>query len=100
MFAQIVNTNVEYNVFLTKEGKGDIWISEKTPSYFIVKGTPGLQFSYEVKAKRKHYENVRLDPHNKATGTDVGEGNPFNMVSGDGTYIGDMAFDIESEGAA
>ena len=48
-------------MFLTKEGQGDIWISEKSPSYFTVEGTKGLKFAYEIKAKRINYETSRLE---------------------------------------
>lgn len=94
IFAEIVNTQVEYNVFLTKEGKGDIWVAEKDPSFFIIKGTPGLPFSYEIKAKRKNYENTRLDPHNIDTTSKVNDGNPFDMTNQDLT-INDMFFESE-----
>ncbi len=32
---EAANTEVAYFVFLQKEGKGDLWISQKTPTYFI-----------------------------------------------------------------
>lgn len=60
-FRKTVNTDVEYIVFLTKEGEGDVWISEKFESYFTVKGTKGLKFVYEIKAKRINYEISRLE---------------------------------------
>lgn len=61
IFDETVNTNVEYSVFLQKEGPGDLWIDEKERSYFVVKGTPGLKFSWELKAVQRGYENYRLD---------------------------------------
>lgn len=60
-FRKTVNTDVEYLVFLTKEGQGDIWVDEKMPAFFTVKGTKGLKFAYEIKAKRKGYEMNRLE---------------------------------------
>lgn len=50
-----------YYVFLQKEGEGDIWIEKKEINYFIVKGTPNINFSWEIKQKQKEYENYRLD---------------------------------------
>ncbi len=50
-----------YYVFLQKEGKGDIWIEKKEKNYFVVRGTPNLVFSWELKQKQKDYENYRLD---------------------------------------
>ncbi|PWL53264.1 MAG: hypothetical protein DBY38_08055, partial [Clostridium cadaveris] len=56
-----VNTKCNYQVFLTKYGKGDIWVKERTENYFIVEGTPGLLFGGEIKAKRKGFETDRLE---------------------------------------
>lgn len=61
IFAETVNTGVEYQVFLQKEGQGDIWVEEKTDSYFIVKGTENLKFSWEIKAIQRDYEFERLE---------------------------------------
>lgn len=61
IFAETVNTGVEYQVFLQKEGQGDIWVEEKTDSYFAVKGTENLKFSWEIKAIQKDYEFERLE---------------------------------------
>lgn len=61
IFAETVNTDVEYQVFLQKEGKGDLWIEEKTPTYFTVKGTENLKFSWEIKAIQRDYEFERLE---------------------------------------
>jgi hypothetical protein len=61
IFAETVNTGVEYQVFLQKEGQGDIWVEEKTDSYFIVKGTENLKFSWEIKAIQRGYEFERLE---------------------------------------
>lgn len=61
IFDETVNTNIEYSVFLQKEGPGDIWVDEKSNSYFTVKGTPNMKFSWEVKAVQKGFETLRLD---------------------------------------
>lgn len=61
IFSETVNTGVEYQVFLQKEGQGDIWVEEKTDSYFVVKGTENLKFSWEIKAIQKDYEFERLE---------------------------------------
>ena len=53
--------NLEYRVFLTKEGQGDIWIEEKNNNYFVVKGTPNLKFAWELKAVQRDYETVRIE---------------------------------------
>lgn len=61
IFSETVNTGVEYQVFLQKEGQGDIWVEEKTDSYFVVRGTENLKFSWEIKAIQKDYEFERLE---------------------------------------
>lgn len=62
VFQETVSADYTYCVFLQKEGKGDIWISEKTADYFLVEGTPNLAFSWETKVKQRDYEYRRLDP--------------------------------------
>lgn len=64
VFQETVNTDVEYQVFLQKEGKGDLWIEEKTPTYFLVKGTENLKFSWELKVVQRDYEFERLEEYN------------------------------------
>ena len=67
IFSETVRADLEYQVFLQKEGPGDIWVSEKTPQYFTVQGTPNLKFAWELKAKQKGYEMEHLE---KYDGTD------------------------------
>lgn len=50
-------------VFLQAEGDGKCYIAEKYADGFIVAGTPGLKFAYEIKAKQKGFENIRLDEY-------------------------------------
>lgn len=64
VFQETVNTDVEYQVFLQKEGKGDLWIEEKTPTYFLVNGTENLKFSWELKVVQRDYEFERLEEYN------------------------------------
>src|SRR5699024_1982360 len=61
VFSETINTDVQYHVFLQKLGQGDIWIKERKHRYFVVEGTPGLKFSWELKAKRDGYEYDRLE---------------------------------------
>ena len=63
VFQETVNTSVEYSVFLQKEGPGDIWVEEKSSAFFVVKGTPELSFSWEIKVIQKEYEHLRLDDY-------------------------------------
>lgn len=53
----------EYHVFLQPEGEGNLYIQkqEKYPGYFIVRGTPNLDFSWEIKCRQAGYEYERLN---------------------------------------
>lgn len=53
VFAETTEENTEYCVFLQKEKEGDIWVSEKEKRYFIVKGSPNIPFSWEIKSIQK-----------------------------------------------
>lgn len=61
IFVETINTEMEYQVFLQKEGQGDLWVEAKAPDYFVVKGTPDLKFAWEIKAKQRDYEYERLE---------------------------------------
>ena len=70
IFAECVNLDVKYQVFLQKYGQGDIWVEERTPTHFVVKGTPNIKFGWELKAVQLHFEDVRLDtPDDKMLAT-------------------------------
>ena len=64
IFNETIRSDIEYQVFLQKEGPGDIWIEEKTGLFFRVKGTPNLKFAWELKAKQAGYETERLERRN------------------------------------
>lgn len=61
IFLATINTDMEYFVFLQKEGPGDIWVADKQKTYFEVKGTPNLKFAWEIKARQRGYEKHRLE---------------------------------------
>jgi phage minor structural protein len=50
-----------YYVFLTKYGRGDIWIEEQTEDHFIVGSNNPIKFNWKVEAHRKGFENLRLE---------------------------------------
>lgn len=67
IFQESANVGIKYYVFLQREGEGNCWIAEKEQNYFIVKGTPGLKFSFEIKARQIEYEHMRFaDPGDTA----------------------------------
>lgn len=66
IFSQTVNTGVPYHVFLTPEGDcNGLYVTAKTASSFEVRelrdGTASIAFSYRIVARRKGYEEVRLE---------------------------------------
>jgi hypothetical protein len=69
-FMQTVNTEREYQVFLTPYGdcKG-LYVTNRKPSSFEVHelggGTAAVSFGYRIMALRKNFENIRLEDHTK-----------------------------------
>ena len=60
VFAQTVTTS-QYQVFLQKYGDGDCWVKARNSAYFIIQGTPGLAFGWEIKAKQRNFDQLRLE---------------------------------------
>ena len=57
--------NDSYYVFLQKHNSGDCFVKERKPYYFIVSGTPGLRFSWELKAKQIGYDQLNLERYDQ-----------------------------------
>ena len=60
VFAETISTN-QYQVFLQRYGKGDCFVLDRKHDYFVVQGEPGLSFGWELKAKQKDFDQLRLD---------------------------------------
>lgn len=61
LFLETVNTSVPYQVFLSSYDDAKVWVFARNDNMFIVKSDkPNVKFAWEIKAKRKDYENVRL----------------------------------------
>ena len=71
IFFETITTDIEYQVFLQKEGKGDAWVEKKENAYFEVSGTPGLKFAWEIKARQKDFETERLEIFDEEDFTDI-----------------------------
>lgn len=71
IFQESANVGIKYYVFLQREGEGDCWIAEKEQNYFVVKGTPGLKFSFEIKARQIEYEHMRFTDRGDTAYTDA-----------------------------
>lgn len=84
---EMINTEMQYYVFLQKRGEGDLYVSECSPDYFIVTGTPGLKFFWELKAKQKGYEYNRYEDEDRVVG--------FRNIAYDDEYIAETEKLIE-----
>lgn len=84
---EMINTEMQYYVFLQKCGEGDLYVSECSPDYFIVTGTPGLKFFWELKAKQKGYEYNRYEGEDRVVG--------FRNIAYDDEYIAETEKLIE-----
>lgn len=61
IFNETVNTDIQYQVFLTSYGNARLWVSKRYNNRFVVESdTPNAEFGWELKAKRKGYEGNRL----------------------------------------
>ena len=60
IFAETIEVS-SYQVFLQPYGEGMAYILERNSVYFVVKGTAGLKFGWEMKAKQKDDDMKRLD---------------------------------------
>lgn len=61
IFSETVNTDVQYHLEIQEYGEGTLRPIERNPRYFVVKGTPNLEFGWTITAKRKGYEYHRLE---------------------------------------
>lgn len=66
IFRETVTDGPNYQVFLQKEGPGDIWVEDKSDSYFVVQGTSNLKFSWEIKARQNGFEFERLESYEES----------------------------------
>lgn len=83
IFAETISNTTEYSVFLQKEGQGDIWVDSKEPAFFVIKGTPGLTFSWEIKAAQKDYEQIRLEDNDLKQNLAVRQTNDVKKIFDD-----------------
>lgn len=67
IFAETVTLTVPYQVFISPYGQGQIWVDERLPDKFIVRGDD-IKFAYEIKAKRKGFEDTRLEQPKESEG--------------------------------
>ncbi|HKH83911.1 MAG TPA: hypothetical protein VKA25_09530 [Gemmatimonadales bacterium] len=63
-FAQTINPDESYHVFVQPYGRAELYVAERTPLGFTVvlkDGDPNAEFSYRIVAKRLGFEGKRLE---------------------------------------
>lgn len=62
-FLETVNTDTQYEVKTWAYGNGNVWVDTRKmyKQYVVVEGTADIEFGYEVMAKQKGYEDIRLE---------------------------------------
>jgi hypothetical protein len=63
-FAQTINADESYHVFVQPYGRAELYVAERTPLGFSVAlkdGDPNAEFSYRIVAKRLGFEGKRLE---------------------------------------
>lgn len=61
IFNEVVNTDIQYQVFVTPYSNAHVWVEKRYNNRFIVKSDrSNAEFGWELKAKRKGYESNRL----------------------------------------
>lgn len=62
LFLETINTSVPYQVFVSAYDNATVWVESRTANLFVVKSSkPNTKFCWELKAKRKGYEEKRLE---------------------------------------
>ncbi len=56
VWLEVTSPDHEYFVYLQECGDGKVWVSERTGTYFVVTGTPNIEFMWNVKARQKGFE--------------------------------------------
>lgn len=79
IFSEAARTDLSYQVFLQKCGRGDLWVAEKHHNYFVVEGTPSLPFDWQLKARQRDYENDRIEDY--GLNDTIAEDDPISIAS-------------------
>lgn len=93
IFSETVDIGCHYQVFLQPYGEGNVYISERTPSYFTVCGTNNLKFGWELKAVQLGYDTLRLGEFSEESEETVDtSGETYR-------YLESLLYNVESEEA-
>ena len=61
IFFETVDMQQSYQVFLQSYAESNVYVIEKQPQYFVVKGLPNTEFDWELKAKQLDFPIHRLE---------------------------------------
>lgn len=64
LFLDIANTAIDYHVFVQSYGDAEIYVERRDQTSFTVRlrsGDPDVEFSFRIVAKRKGFEQKRLE---------------------------------------
>ena len=61
IFFETVDVNQSYQVFLQSYAESNVYVIERQPQYFVVKGLPNTEFDWELKAKQLDFPIHRLE---------------------------------------
>ena len=72
-FLATIEKNMKYHVTLTAKGPGELYIesTNENDGYFLVKGTPKLEFYWEVRVRQKGCRDTRIEESNIPEKEDV-----------------------------
>ena len=94
IFAETIDTNCTYQVFLQSYGKGECYVTERTSSYFVVEGTINLNFGWELKAIQKDYDTLRLEESDEKDGIGSDSNQTLYETS---MYLDSLLYNVERE---
>ena len=97
IFAETIDTECKYQVFLQKYGKGDCYILNRDSAYFEVEGTPNLKFGWEVKAIQKEYDTLRLERFNVEEYKEKRDNTVNSIIAETTEYMDNLLYSAESE---
>lgn len=91
IFAETIDTDCRYQVFLQPYGKGECYVTERNTNYFVVEGTENLSFGWEVKAVQRDFDTMRLEEYEEPTSDGVAE-----TLSETETYLNSLLYNVEN----
>ena len=83
----------KYQVFIQAYGVGRFYVSERTPSYFVVEGEPNTAFGWELKAPQNGYGLNRLETFEEP------EQEETDILVDTMNYLTSQLYNVEGESA-